>query len=454
MTSNGFEPNISQVDLGDTVIFINQDNKDRWPASNIHPTHGIYPEFDPKKPIKPNETWQFKFEQAGTFKFHDHLKPNLGGTIEVKGKKNDKSTPDAFNISYLFKKFYYSLFPGKLQKELSSQDFIKIGTDEQAVEYWVFLIGGEKFMQKLVSDSDGGSKIDCHQEAHYAGRISYKFEGKDVFKKPNYNCHSGYLHGAMEAFIAEKNGQNLVDQVYNLCQSFETAFGRFECMHGIGHGFLAYEDYDLPLALKLCQNLPDDYSRGSCFGGIFMENIMVASGKGAVKGHSTSWVSDDPYFPCSGIDQDHLIQFQCYQMQTSRMLQLKSYDFIYIRDKCQGVPKDMVSVCFTSMGRDLAGYVLRDPEKIISHCRLALDAYFTDCLRGALNVIIDFWGENLVDQPQQLCKILNGSEKEYCYTWFATRLKDVFGKNIPKIKEVCSYADDQFSEICIKTAQN
>lgn len=452
-TQNGFEPDEIEIDLGDTVIFINQDQKDRWPASNIHPTHVIYPGFDSKKEVKPNEIWQFKFEEPGNFKFHDHLIPQFTGTIEVKGEKT-KKTAFSINLALFAKKFYYFLFPASLNQELNKTDFVKIGSDEKKVEEWVFMVGGEKFMQELVLDSEGGSKIDCHQEAHFVGRIAYKFEAKKVFKKPNYNCHSGFLHGAMEAFIAENKGQNLVDQVYKLCQNFETQFGKFECLHGIGHGFLAYEDYDLPEALKLCQNLPSDYSKDTCLGGLFMENIMVASGKGAVSGHATNWVSNDPYFPCNGIDKSYQIQFQCYQMQTSRMIQLSNYDFNFISQACQGAPKNMISVCFTSMGRDLAGYVLRDHQKIVDHCNRIPKEYFRDCLRGALNVIIDFWGENLVDQPQQLCKILEGSEKEYCYTWFATRLKDVFLPNTAKIKDACGYVEDQFKENCLAIIKN
>lgn len=457
MVKNGFEPKDTQVDQGDTVIFINQDVTDRWPASNIHPTHGIYPEFDPKKPITKGQVWQFKFDKSGVFKFHDHLNPTQNGTIEVKGSISEtkKISLPFLSAQILFKKLYFQFFPKALEKDLKSFDSIKGATNNKTLEYWITLIGSEKFMKKLISDSGDGSKIDCHQEAHYAGRKAYQLEGKNVFKKPNYNCHSGFLHGAIEAFIAEiGGGNNLMSDVSNLCNDFKTEFARFECLHGIGHGLTAYEDYNLPEALKLCQKLPDDYQRGSCLGGVFMENIMAASGKGAVKGHSTNWVSDDPYFPCSGIDQDYQIQFQCYQMQTSRMLQLTNYDFNYISEKCQAAPKEMVSICFTSMGRDLAGYVLRDPAKIINHCQIIPQAYFRDCLRGALNVIIDFWGDNLTDQPQGLCKILEGSDKKYCYNWFNIRLKDVFGKNTAKIKEVCGYADDEFKEICAKGTKN
>ncbi|MBI4153453.1 hypothetical protein HY503_00425, partial [Candidatus Woesebacteria bacterium] len=46
---NGFEPPALEISVGDSLTFENKDLGPHWPASNIHPTHQIYPEFDPKK---------------------------------------------------------------------------------------------------------------------------------------------------------------------------------------------------------------------------------------------------------------------------------------------------------------------------------------------------------------------------------------------------------------------
>src|SRR5262245_55787372 len=41
--------------------------------------HLIYPEFDPRRPIGPGERWSFRFSRPGTWKFHDHLTPDMTG---------------------------------------------------------------------------------------------------------------------------------------------------------------------------------------------------------------------------------------------------------------------------------------------------------------------------------------------------------------------------------------
>ena len=83
MTNNGFEPSEIRVRAGDVVQWINNDTVNRWPASDLHPTHGIYPAFDPQRPIAPGDSWSFQFEKMGNWKFHDHLKPLFHGIVYV-----------------------------------------------------------------------------------------------------------------------------------------------------------------------------------------------------------------------------------------------------------------------------------------------------------------------------------------------------------------------------------
>lgn len=84
MQNNSYAPLLLTIKQDETVLFINNASVNRWPASNIHPTHGIYPEFDPQKPISPGESWSFTFNKKGVWRFHDHLAPEVHGAITVK----------------------------------------------------------------------------------------------------------------------------------------------------------------------------------------------------------------------------------------------------------------------------------------------------------------------------------------------------------------------------------
>src|SRR3989344_143539 len=81
MVPDGFVPSEITIDVNSSVIFINKDKVARWPASNVHPTHDLYPEFDSRKNINPGESWAFKPKKTGEWKFHDHNFPHLRGVL-------------------------------------------------------------------------------------------------------------------------------------------------------------------------------------------------------------------------------------------------------------------------------------------------------------------------------------------------------------------------------------
>lgn len=83
MKDNNYEPKDLSIKKCTKVVFKNVSVEPHWPASEIHPTHGIYPEFDPREPVDPEGEWSFVFDRVGAWKYHDHLKPIIRGVIEV-----------------------------------------------------------------------------------------------------------------------------------------------------------------------------------------------------------------------------------------------------------------------------------------------------------------------------------------------------------------------------------
>ncbi|OGZ73403.1 MAG: hypothetical protein A2908_02415 [Candidatus Staskawiczbacteria bacterium RIFCSPLOWO2_01_FULL_38_12b] len=91
-SDTGYSPSTLNVKVGDAVTFKNSSSLSMWTASAQHPTHAVYPTtggcfgstFDACKGVLPGESWSFKFDQAGNWKYHDHLKPSVFGTIVVK----------------------------------------------------------------------------------------------------------------------------------------------------------------------------------------------------------------------------------------------------------------------------------------------------------------------------------------------------------------------------------
>ena|SRR3989338_1270662 len=81
MTADGFSPNPVNINAGDTVVFLNKDTVDHWPASAVHPSHQELPGFDALGPVKPGESYEFTFSDKGNWRFHDHLNPARTGVV-------------------------------------------------------------------------------------------------------------------------------------------------------------------------------------------------------------------------------------------------------------------------------------------------------------------------------------------------------------------------------------
>lgn len=474
MYDDRYEPKDVTIEAGTTVIFENVGENEHWPATNIHPTHTLYPGsdiekcgtdeednlFDACRGLKSGETYSFTFNKGGEWRYHDHIYPNLNGTITVTGSvegegdvvKESSEAGILDSLKIFFYKLYLKIFSGQAEKSLARLDLKEIGTDDDALRYWMRIFDPQDMMLELLHDTKGGSVIDCHTQAHHLGRIAFELYGARTFSEGDASCHSGFYHGAMETFLQKKGTNNLAEDIKEICEIFESSFGTFECLHGVGHGIMAYESYDLPSAIEDCKLLNDDFSTSSCYGGVFMENVVAGQGNGALIGHETGWVSDDPHFPCNTLDQANFsARYECYQMQTSWMLTLFSYDFNRVAEECSRSPIDMTHVCFKSLGRDISGNSLRDPQTIVDRCAsvVGTSRYFhQQCIEGAVNVIVDFWGEKLDGQATEVCKLLTEDNgKSECYELVASRLPNVF-VDIEDRERVCLTFEEDFQHLC------
>lgn len=74
------------VNAGDTVLFVNADDKPHWPASDPHPSHSKCPGFDSLNALQKGQSYAMTFHVVGVCSYHDHLNPSnaaLKGVITV-----------------------------------------------------------------------------------------------------------------------------------------------------------------------------------------------------------------------------------------------------------------------------------------------------------------------------------------------------------------------------------
>ena len=83
-TTAGFSPVTLTVKKGTTVKFVNTSGQKMSVASDPHPSHTNYPEFDQfKSDAKGKDEYSFVFDKAGAWGYHDHFKASNKGTVVV-----------------------------------------------------------------------------------------------------------------------------------------------------------------------------------------------------------------------------------------------------------------------------------------------------------------------------------------------------------------------------------
>lgn len=83
MTDTGFFPSTVTVKAGTKVSFVNDGQALHWPASDPHPTHEGLAGFDAGAGVATGGVYEYMFDKAGEWGFHDHLDTNQTGKIVV-----------------------------------------------------------------------------------------------------------------------------------------------------------------------------------------------------------------------------------------------------------------------------------------------------------------------------------------------------------------------------------
>lgn len=87
-TDRGFSPASLTVTKGTTIVFDNQTEIPMWVASDPHPEHTDYPDFDVMRNNggqypEPRNDFNFTFDNLGNWTYHNHAMPDHTAKITV-----------------------------------------------------------------------------------------------------------------------------------------------------------------------------------------------------------------------------------------------------------------------------------------------------------------------------------------------------------------------------------
>ena len=258
---------------------------------------------------------------------------------------------------------------------------------------------------------------DCHPLMHVIGRTAASAyqTTSEAFAHGDSFCWSGYYHGVMEGLIAKIGLKNLPVELNAICADIPGKesynFNYYNCVHGLGHGIMALLGDEVFQSLKMCDNLTGSWEQQSCYGGVFMQNIIdstnVADTDNVVKDLRPS----EPLYPCTAVEAKY--KGQCYLGQTSYALQVTGYNYKKVFDMCTKVEEPYRDICNQSMGRDVANQAGHEKNRTKELCFITpLENDRNNCIVGAVKEIISYYHSD--KQANEFCNVLDGQSKSIC----------------------------------------
>ena len=281
---------------------------------------------------------------------------------------------------------------------------------------------------------------DCHPVVHAIGRETFRLKGNihDSFSACNQTCHSGCYHGSVERFLRGDEVYSQTDKHPSQAELKQKAAVacdpntpmrlRFQCLHGLGHALMFFSRYDLGQSLGACDALPDDWSRNSCYGGVFMENVSNSTNE------KKNFSPTEYHVPCNRMDSKY--RRECYMMQTSRMSEM-GLSTQRLFDECDKAG-EYREACTQSVGRDLSNRArVGQPGFAAQECEMAREEIRRACVRGIVYALVDNTWDGHYAMP--FCDHLSEEiDQDNCFKESAGYLRTVFGKSNDEIIHDCS----------------
>lgn len=252
-----------------------------------------------------------------------------------------------------------------------------------------------------------------HLVVHQIGFHAYRTYGvESILRCKDYFLYACYHGAIIEA--ASDQGFEAITKMTDQCKASPVRF--FQCVHAAGHSILAMWDYDLPEALKTCDQLYQGESQfpealSSCHNGAFMENLFGVHDWGTGKELTREWISKDPYFPCNYFSEEY--QRGCWLNQAARIYQMNNGDLIKTSELCQAVGNDQYEAwCMDNVARQIHPLTNGDPAKAFYLCQQEGPKWYDNCLVVNAGSFYSVGGR---DEAISLCRAVPVHLKTECY---------------------------------------
>ncbi len=318
--------------------------------------------------------------------------------------------------------------------------------------------------------------IDLHLLGHVVGDVLYKQKGIEGIKVCTNDLRNACSHSIVVGAFLEK-GTSVLKEVVELCKLAPGGKGAFTmCVHGLGHGVLAFTEYDMKAAVKLCEDIGNpnagDRIYTECVGGISMEMMAGVNDPEQWEKQKPNYFSQtDPLAPCNMDFMPEAARPICYNFLTPHLFRSAGAElsrplpehFKKAFTYCSKIPNNRPgerSSCFGGFGKEFVVLVndrnvqsvenMNDDRlaRIYEWCSLTNDLQGrSDCMHSALQSL--YWGgENDRGAALRFCRLIqNEDDNASCFNGLIgavgyyiddKRYKESFCNEVPdNIKDTC-----------------
>ena len=285
-----------------------------------------------------------------------------------------------------------------------------------------------------------------HLVVHQIGFYAYQKYGTDsILKCKDYFLYACYHGAIIEA--ASDQGFDAIHKMTDKCKA--SPVRHFQCVHAAGHAILALWNYDLPEALKTCDEIyekdtlfPEALS--SCHNGAFMENLFGVHDWGTDKAPKREWLSDDPYFPCNAFEEKY--QRGCWLNQAARIYQMNGCDLEKTTQACEGAANEQyVNWCIDNIARQIHPLTNGDPAKSFTLCQQVGPKWYNTCLMVNAGSFYSVGGRG---QAVFICQNVPAELKQECYQRI---ISQIISDSIDKKEKdnICKTIEQPFQGECL-----
>lgn len=293
---------------------------------------------------------------------------------------------------------------------------------------------GAKYAYEVLKVTSVPPNTDMHLLGHAVGDVLYAQLGAEGIKICTEDFRNACSHSIVVGLLLDK-GEPALAEINTACKQAPGGQGAYTmCYHGLGHGILAYTSYQLPEAIKLCQQVGQQES-AQCISGTIME--MISGGFHDrnlwTKKRKEYLFVNDPFYPCSATFMPDHAKNLCYTYLTPYLWEAveanlgnpTEMDFAKSFALCDQIPdQEYINTCFGGFGKEFVGLAAsRDIRKVdqmndnqlttvYNWCQLAKNSNgIESCLGQALSSL--YWGgENDRRASIRFCKVIADFENQ------------------------------------------